>query len=77
MSDINHLIHTNAMLAFRQGVTTERLRAINKLKPYAQHDEEMCFDEGKQICYPEDCSASIYQHAIQEIIEEEVQENIE
>jgi hypothetical protein len=75
MSDINHLIHTNAVIAFQQGEKTERERIILLLHPYAQHDEEMCFDDGKRICYPEDCSAPIYEHVLQEIQEHWKQKN--
>lgn len=59
MSDLNDLIHTNAVVAFEQGVKTERQRIITLLKPLAEHSE-LCQDG----CYPEDCSAPEFQHAI-------------
>ena len=67
MSDINDLIHSNARVAFDQGMKTENQRILTILTPYATHDEEMCFFEGKQICYPEDCSAPLFQIVIEEI----------
>lgn len=69
MSEINTLIHTNAKVAFDQGVKTELQRILSVLKPYATHDQEMCYFEGKLICYPEDCSAPLFQLVIQEIKE--------
>lgn len=59
-----------------QGAEAELERIILLLHPYAQHDEEMCFDDGKQICYPEDCSAPIYEHVLQEIQEHWKQKNL-
>jgi hypothetical protein len=64
MSDINDLIHTNARVAFDQGVKTEQHRIISLLQPLAEHDEELCYFEGKLQCWPEDCSAFMYQVAI-------------
>jgi hypothetical protein len=50
-----------------QGAEAELERIILLLQPYAQHDEELCYFEGKQICYPEDCSAPLFQIVIEEI----------
>lgn len=49
-----------------QGAEAEQERIIKLLEPLAKHDEEMCA-EG---CWPEDCSASSYQYAI-ELIKKE------
>jgi hypothetical protein len=46
------------------GILKERERIIKLLKPLAEHDEEMCYSEGKQECYPEDCSAPLIQWVI-------------
>lgn len=62
--DINFLIHTNAANAFRQGRIAEQNRIIKLLTPLATHDEEMCYNDGKQECWPDDCSAPLYQYAI-------------
>jgi hypothetical protein len=60
-----------------QGAEAELERIILLLRPYAQHDEEMCYwENGKQICYPEDCSAPIYEHVLQVIQEHWKQENL-
>jgi hypothetical protein len=68
VSDINDLIHTNARVAFDQGVKTELQRILNILTPYATHDEEMCYwENGQQVCYPEDCSAPLFQIVIAKI----------
>jgi hypothetical protein len=64
MSDINDLIHSNARVAFDQGVKTEQQRILTLLQPLAKHDEEMCYNEGKLQCWPEDCNADIYISAI-------------
>ena len=37
MSDLNDLIHTNATIAFNQGVERERERIIKILMDYAPH----------------------------------------
>lgn len=37
MSDLNDLIHTNAKLAFEQGVKRERERIVSILREYAPH----------------------------------------
>lgn len=34
MSDINHLIHTNAVIAFQQGEKTERNRILDIMSSY-------------------------------------------
>jgi hypothetical protein len=34
MSDINHLIHTNAVIAFQQGEKTERNRILEIVSSY-------------------------------------------
>jgi len=65
MSDLNDLIHTNAHRAYEQGVQRERERIIKLLEPLAEHDEEMCYDDEKLDCFSEDCSAPIYQYAIE------------
>lgn len=36
MSDLNDLIHTNAVVAFEQGVKTERQRIIKLLEGYLE-----------------------------------------
>jgi hypothetical protein len=64
MSELNDLIHTNAQHAFAIGVKTERERIIRLLEPLADHDEDMCYSEGKQECYPEDCSAPVIRWVI-------------
>ena len=65
MSDLQDLIHRNAQLAFEQGVKTERERIIKILESLAQHDEEMCYFDGKLICYPEDCNAGVFAWTLQ------------
>jgi hypothetical protein len=47
-----------------QGAEFERNRIIKLLKPHAEHDEDMCYFEGKRECYPEDCSAPLIQWVI-------------
>ena len=45
MSDLNDLIHTNAVVAFEQGVKTERnriLKAIEEMRPPAACKCESC-----------------------------------
>jgi hypothetical protein len=93
MSDLNDLIHTNATIAYNQGVKRERerweawlarirkwtldksadyqegalfeqRRIIKLLEPHAEHDDQMCYSEGKRECYPEDCSAPLIQWVI-------------
>ena len=64
MSDMNDLIHSNARVAFDTGVKTEQQRILTILEPLAEHDEEMCYHEGKLECWPDDCSAPLYQFAI-------------
>ena len=59
-----------------QGAEAELERIMLLLHPYAQHDEEMCFFEGKRECYPEDCSAPIYEHVLQVIQEHWKQKNL-
>lgn len=49
------------------GMLDEQNRIIKLLEPLAKHDEEMC----SLGCYPEDCSASIYQDVIELIRAEE------
>ena len=63
MSDLQDLIHTNAHNAYEIGVKTERERIIKLLEPLARH-EEICYDEGRVNCYPEDCHADDYRLAI-------------
>ena len=57
------------------GKKLERERIIKLFKPYSYHDE-MCYYEGKRICYPEDCSAGMYSRVIQEILKTDNQENL-
>ena len=43
MSDLNDLIHTNATIAFNQGVERERERIIKLLERYQGcQDDELC-----------------------------------
>jgi hypothetical protein len=63
MSDLNDLIHTNATIAFNQGVDRERERIIKLLEPLAEHDEDLCYDDAILVCW-EDCEAPSYQDAI-------------
>jgi len=58
------------------GEVSERERIIKLLAPHAQHDEEMCYAEGKRECYPEDCSAPLVQWLIQEILKTNLQNNV-
>jgi hypothetical protein len=55
---------TGPTSAFYQGVDSERERIIKLLKPHAEHDEDICYFEGKRECYPEDCSAPLIQWLI-------------
>ena len=43
------------------GKRREQDRILKVLQPHAEHDEDMCYSEGKQECYPEDCSAPVIQ----------------
>ena len=38
MSDINDLIHTNAVVAFQQGEKTERKRIVEIIEDYGSED---------------------------------------
>jgi hypothetical protein len=71
MSDLNDLIHTNAMIAFNQGAQREQERILKVLKPHAEHDD-WCADG----CYSEDCSAPLVQWLIKKILETDLQENV-
>jgi hypothetical protein len=71
MSDINDLIHTNALSAFRQGESRERDRILKLLAPFAEHTES-CADG----CYPEDCDAGSVQYLINKILETGLQQNV-
>jgi hypothetical protein len=55
---------TEPTSAFYPGVDAERERIIKLLKPHAEHNEDMCYFEGKRECYPEDCSAPLMQWVI-------------
>ena len=57
------------------GADRERERIVKLFKPYSYHDE-MCYYEGKRICYPEDCSAEMYSSVIREILKTDNQENL-
>jgi hypothetical protein len=74
MSEINDLIHTNAVNAFEQGVKTERARIYRLLKPLSECDPELCGEDSRH-CYPDDCSAPVYRHVIQKILDMRLQEN--
>lgn len=64
MSDLQDAIVRTSVKAFNsgylQGAWDERQRIIGLLEPLAKHDE-FC----AQGCYPEDCSAPNYEHAIE------------
>ena len=64
MSHSESYTDTGPTSAFYQGVDAERERIVKLLKPHAEHDEDMCFSEGKRECYPEDCSAPLMQWVI-------------
>ena len=64
MSHSESYTDTGPTSAFYQGVDAEQERIIKLLKPLAEHDEDMCFSEGKQECYPEDCSAPVIRWVI-------------
>jgi hypothetical protein len=49
---------------YQEGALFEQRRIIKLLKTHAEHDDEMCYSEGKQECYPEDCSAPLIQWVI-------------
>lgn len=49
----------------KSGEVRERERIVELLKPHAEHDEEMCYFDGKLICYPEDCNAGIFAWTLQ------------
>jgi hypothetical protein len=74
MSEINDLIHTNAVNAFEQGVKSERARIYRLLKPLSECEPELC-GEDSRACYPDDCSAPVYRHVIQKILDMRLQEN--
>ena len=65
MSHSETYTDTGPTSAFYQGVDAERERIIKLLEPLAEHDEEMCYDDEKLDCFSEDCSAPIYQYAIE------------
>lgn len=54
MSDLNDLIHTNAVIAFHQGEKTERERIIKLLQPEVTRHYELGLD----------ASASYLEHTI-------------
>jgi hypothetical protein len=55
---------SKVLSAYANGSKNERERIIKLLKPHAEHDEDMCYFEGKRECYPEDCSAPLIQWVI-------------
>jgi hypothetical protein len=55
---------SKVLAAYANGSKNERERIIKLLKPHAEHDEDMCYFEGKRECYPEDCSAPLIQWVI-------------
>jgi hypothetical protein len=73
MSDLNDLIHTNAVNAFQQGVKSERARIYKILKPLSECDEDLCGEDGR-FCYPDDCFAPVYRDVIQKILDMRLQE---
>ena len=68
MSDLNDLIHTNAVNAFEQGVKSERARIYKLLKPLALCQIEDCHDHLN-------CEAYVYSSVIQKILDIRLQEN--
>ena len=74
MSDLNDLIHTNAVNAFEQGVKSENARIYKLLKPLSECEPELCGEDSRH-CYPDDCSAPVYRHVIQKILDMRLQEN--
>lgn len=73
MSEINDLIHTNAVNAFHQGAKSERARIYKILKPLSECDPELCGEDSRH-CYPDDCSAPVYRDVIQKILDMRLQE---
>lgn len=73
MSDINDLIHTNAVNAFEQGLKSERARIYRILKPLSKCDPDLCGEDGR-LCYPDDCNAPVYRDVIQKILNLRLQE---
>jgi hypothetical protein len=63
MSDLNDLIHTNATIAYNQGVERERERIIKLLEPLAECDKEVCGTD-VETHYGLDCDAFSFQYAI-------------
>ena len=68
MSDLNDLIHTNAVNAFEQGVKSERARIYKLLKPLALCQIEDCHDHLN-------CEAYVYSSVIQKILDIRLHEN--
>lgn len=70
----NH-VDTGPTTAFYQGlaagINQERERILKVLNSYAEH-MDLC----EQGCYPEDCSAPMFEVAIQEILKSDLQENV-
>lgn len=62
MSDLNDLIHTNAVNAFEQGVKSERARIYRILKPFSQCQIDDCYDHGN-------CESYVYSAAIHKILD--------
>jgi hypothetical protein len=50
----------------RQGADAERKRIIELLKPFAEHEDD-CWCGEELDCYPDDCSAGVYQQVIERI----------
>lgn len=62
MSDLNDLIHTNAVNAFEQGVKSERARIYRILQPFSQCQIDDCHDHGN-------CESYVYSSVIQKILD--------
>lgn len=68
MSDLNDLIHTNAVNAFHQGAKSERARIYRILKPLSLCQIDDCHDHGN-------CESYVYSSVIQKILDIRLQEN--
>ena len=62
MSDLNDLIHTNAVNAFEQGAKSERARIYRILKPFTQCQIDDCHDHTN-------CESYVYSAVIQKILD--------
>lgn len=68
MSDLQDLIHTNAVNAFEQGVKSERARIYRILKPFSECQLDECHDHGN-------CESYVYSSVIQKILDLRLEEN--